>query len=154
MPRVLAADPVSAGRYLVTVGACNDCHTPGWEEGGQVPEADWLVGSPIGWRGPWGTTYPSNLRLIVQSLSEDAFVQVLRTRKERPPMPWMNVNALSEADARAIYRFIHALGPRGEPMPAAVAPGEKPATPYFDFTPQQMERLPVGTSPGTATQRP
>jgi len=25
--------------------------------------AEWLLGSAIGWRGPWGTTYPPNLRL-------------------------------------------------------------------------------------------
>ncbi|MGB5580368.1 MAG: hypothetical protein WBM68_07385, partial [Woeseia sp.] len=76
-PRVAAASDIDAGRYIVTIGGCNDCHTPKWDEtGGNVAESDWLVGSPIGWRGPWGTTYASNLRLFVQDMNEDAFVEM------------------------------------------------------------------------------
>lgn len=142
VPHVTASDAIAAGRYLVTVGGCNDCHTPGYaESGGGLPESEWLVGSPVGWRGPWGTTYPSNLRLTAQTLSEDAFVEVLRTRKALPPMPWMNVNQLSEPDARAIYRFIASLGPKGAAMPAPVPPDVEPTTPYLDMMPQHMERL-------------
>lgn len=141
-PHVVAADTVAAGRYLVTVGQCHDCHTPGFMEAGMdVPESNWLVGSPVGFRGPWGTTYPSNLRLLVQALPEDAFVEMLRTRKALPPMPWPNVNLISETDIRAIYRFIYSLGPAGEPMPAVVPPDREPETPYFDFVPKHMERL-------------
>ena len=153
VPHVVASDPVAAGRYLITVGGCNDCHTPGYaESGGALAESEWLVGSPVGWRGPWGTTYPSNLRLTTQTLSEDAFVEVLRTRKALPPMPWAAVNQLSEPDARAIYRFIHSLGPKGEAMPASVPPDVEPATPYLELTPQHMERLATHTpaaAPGT-----
>lgn len=152
-PHVVASDAIVAGRYLVTVGQCHDCHTPGFMEAGMdVPESDWLTGSPIGFRGPWGTTYPSNLRLLVQALSEDAFVEMLRTRKALPPMPWPNVNLIAEDDARAIYRFIHSLGPEGVPMPPVVPPDQEPTTPYFDFVPKHMERLatPTPTSvPGT-----
>src|SRR4051812_30977008 len=46
---VQATNPLEAGKYLVLVGACNDCHTPGWMENGiKTPESDWLVGVPIG----------------------------------------------------------------------------------------------------------
>ena len=135
-PKVSAASDIDAGRYIVTVGGCNDCHTPNWfETDGAVPESQWLVGSPIGWRGPWGTPYASNLRLFVQDLSEDAFVQTLATRKARPPMPWMNMNRLSAADARQLYRFIRSLGAAGERMPLAIAPGVEPATAYFALEP-------------------
>ena len=45
------------GKYLVQIAGCNDCHTPGFmQKGFDVPESDWLVGVPVGWRGPWGTT--------------------------------------------------------------------------------------------------
>lgn len=55
---------VDRGRYLITIAGCNDCHTAGYpESGGKVPEFQWLKGSPIGYQGPWGTTYPANLRL-------------------------------------------------------------------------------------------
>lgn len=137
-PHVAAVSPVDAGRYLVIVGGCNDCHTPAYAEtGGQVPEEEWLTGVAVGWRGPWGTTYASNLRLIVQDLSQEAFLEVLRSRKARPPMPWPNVNQLSPADAAAIYQYIRSLGPKGQVMPTAVGADVEPTTPFFLFVPQQ-----------------
>ena len=142
MPRVEARSVVDAGRYLVLIGGCNDCHTAGWaKSGGALPETEWLTGVPVGFRGPWGTTYPSNLRLLVNEIDEDSWVAMLRTRTERPPMPWVNMNRLNEADARALYRFIRVLGKEGPRAPVAVAPGVEPTTPYFLFEPQHMERL-------------
>jgi mono/diheme cytochrome c family protein len=59
---------IARGRYIVKIAGCNDCHTPGYfQTGGKVPEKEWLVGDKLGWRGPWGTTYPSNLRAVGQS---------------------------------------------------------------------------------------
>lgn len=143
-PHVVAGSDVEAGRYLVIVGGCNDCHTAGYlQTEGNVPEADWLTGSPLGWRGPWGTTYPANLRLTAQTLTEDAFVTVLHTRKTLPPMPWMNTAVMSETDARAIHRYLRALGPKGEAMPAPVPPDQEPQTPYIDLNPKNLHLLPA-----------
>ena len=137
-PHLVASSDIEAGRYLVIVGGCNDCHTETYlQTEGNVPEKDWLAGSKLGWRGPWGTTYPPNLRLRVQEWTEDTFVQTLHERKELPPMPWVNVNQISEQDARAIYRYIRSLGPTGEPSPAAVPPDQEPTTPYLLLTPTQ-----------------
>jgi len=138
-PHVSAGDPVEAGRYLVIISGCNDCHTDGYlMNEGQVPEDDWLAGSPVGWQGPWGTTYPTNLRLRVQEWNEDQWVQNLKKRKALPPMPWMNINQMDERDMRAIYTYIKSLGPKGEHMPLAVAPGEVPATPYLSLFPLNL----------------
>src|SRR5438309_1088916 len=42
LPSVQAPSPVQAGRYLVIVGGCNDCHTPGFAAtGGKIPETLW-----------------------------------------------------------------------------------------------------------------
>lgn len=139
-PHVAAATPVEAGRYLVHVAGCNDCHTGGWlREQGQVPRSEWLTGSRVGFRGPWGTTYPSNLRRTVREVTEDEWVVMMETRNRKPPMPWFNVHAMSEGDQRAIYRFIETLGPPGDSVPAAVPPGETPRTPYYDFVPKTPE---------------
>jgi mono/diheme cytochrome c family protein len=132
------ADPASIehGRYLLTIMGCNDCHTPGYLiSEGQVPETLWLVGSTdMGWRGPWGTTYPPNLRLFVGGMTENDWVKVARTLKRRPPMPWFNLNTVKEADLRDIYRFIVSLpGGKGTPAPAFVPPGQEPKTPYASF---------------------
>ena len=144
-PHLMASSPIQAGRYLVIVGGCNDCHTETYlQTGGDVPEEAWLAGSSLGWRGPWGTTYPPNLRLRVQEWTEDAFVQTLHERKALPPMPWMNVNQMSEQDARAVYRYIRSLGPIGNPAPAAVPPDQEPTTPYLSLMPIQPGSAPGG----------
>ena len=136
LPRVVGSSSIEAGRYLALVGGCNDCHTAGYlQTEGDVPEDLWLTGSPLGWRGPWGTTYPPNLRLTVSEVSEDDWVTILQERKALPPMPWMNVNNISESDARALYQYIQFLGPDGERMPAALPPDQEPTTPYLSLFP-------------------
>ena len=131
-----AKTDVEAGRYLVTIGGCNDCHTDRYlQKEGKIPEKDWLTGSKLGWRGPWGTTYASNLRLFVQNVDEDDFVETIKTRKSMPPMPWMNVNKMSKKDARAIYKYLKFLGAKGDEMPRAVHPDKEPKTPYIWLVP-------------------
>ena len=129
------ADDIERGKYLVTLGGCNDCHTDGYlMTEGQVPESQWLLGSPMGWRGPWGTSYAKNLRHSVANMTEDQWVEILRG-SGLPPMPWMNVNQFAESDTRAIYRYISQMGDPGEPMPLPVPPDEEPTTPYLNLTP-------------------
>ena len=129
-------DDVARGRYLVTISGCNDCHTAGYaQKGGDVPEAEWLTGESVGFRGPWGTTYPSNLRLLAQRLTEDEWIPYLRAPR-RPPMPWFNVAKMSDEDLRAMYRFIHGLGSAGEAAPTFVAPDGQVTTPYIEFVPK------------------
>jgi hypothetical protein len=105
------------------------------QQGPNVPESQWLVGMPVGFQGPWGTTYPSNLRLVAQRLTEAQWVA--HARQERlPPMPWFNVAKMTDADLKAVYAYIRSLGAPGQPVPAYVAPGGKVTTPYFVFVPQ------------------
>lgn len=138
-PRLLAATDSAAGQYLTIVGGCNDCHTPGWaESNGKTPPAEQLTGSPVGYRGPWGTSYAANLRTVAQRATEDRWVQILTTADGghgRPPMPWMNTAQMSDHDLRAVYRYIRSLGPAGKPAPRAVPPGGTPTTPYINFVP-------------------
>lgn len=125
---------VERGRYLVRVTGCNDCHTPMYGQmNGAVPEKDWLIGVPVGWKGPWGTTYATNLRHRVANMTEDQWVSYLKNLKARPPMPFFAVNIINEADSRAMYRFIRALGDHPQTVPAGLPPGEKPTTPYINF---------------------
>ncbi len=130
-----ASDPLrDRGRYVVTIGGCNDCHTPGYAmSGGKTPEKDWLVGDSLGWRGGWGTTYPANLRLYMQNLTEKEWVQKAKTLETRPPMPWFALHEMTESDLRAIYRYIRALGPAGSPAPAYVPPNQEPKPPFVLF---------------------
>jgi mono/diheme cytochrome c family protein len=129
---------IERGRYLVIVGDCNGCHTPGFpESGGRIAQEQWLTGSHVGFRGPWGTSYPTNLRLAAQAMTEAQWMARVR-QPMRPPMPWYSLRDMSDADVAAVYRFIRSLGPAGEPAPRAAAPGERVSTPYFDFVPKNL----------------
>jgi mono/diheme cytochrome c family protein len=122
---------VERGRYLVKIAGCNDCHTPGYlQSEGKVEEKLWLTGESFGWRGPWGTTYATNLRLFVADMSQAQWLQHVGTMRPRPPMPYFNVQAMSEQDRKAIYAYLKAMGPAGRPAPAWVPPTQQPPQPY------------------------
>ena len=133
-----AAKPSSAqlarGRYLVAVGNCNDCHTTDFApRDGNVPESTWLTGSPLGFKGPWGTTYAPNLRFTVSNMSEAQWVAFAKALKTRPPMPWFNLNRWSDQDLRALYHYIKSLGPVGALAPQYAPPDQSPKTPYVEW---------------------
>lgn len=125
---------IERGRYLVIIAGCNDCHTSGYAmQDGNVPESDWLKGDQLGWKGPWGTTYPPNLRLTVSNMSEDQWVVFARNLRARPPMPSANLNKMNEEDLRAVYTYIRQLQPVGEPTPAYLPPDRQPAGAFVSF---------------------
>jgi len=128
------ASAVERGRYLIKIAGCNTCHTPGYAvSGGQVPEQNWLTGSIIGWKGPWGTTYAGNVRLYVLNLTQEEWVETAHAKRYRPPMPWPALHNMTTQDLRAIYQFIRYLGPAGEPGRVFVPPGQTPQEPYVTF---------------------
>ena len=128
------------GRYLIATSGCNDCHTAGYmQKDGRIPERDWLAGDAMGWQGPWGTTYPTNLRLLVQQMDEKAWIARAR-QPFRPPMPGASMRAMTDRDLKSIYRYIKHLGAKGVPVPAYVPPGSIVATPYFDLTPKNLPK--------------
>jgi mono/diheme cytochrome c family protein len=85
-PAPTPAEMIARGHYLVTIGGCNDCHTP-WKMGANGPEPDMsrmLSGHPetltlpapskpsgpwntsvdatfTSWSGPWGISYTANI---------------------------------------------------------------------------------------------
>lgn len=105
--RPVIPDPVARGKYLVTFGGCNDCHTPlKLTSAGPVPDlARMLSGHPhdpklpspdlkpgpwfaatagmTAWAGPWGITYAANLTPDANTglgiWTEDMFVKAMRT---------------------------------------------------------------------------
>jgi hypothetical protein len=135
VPHVAADSPIEAGRYLVLVGGCNDCHTAGYAQGGgKTPEPQQLTGNPVGYRGSWGTSYAGNLRSLAQNISADTWVTLLRTKPLSPPMPSHNISRMDEGDLRALYAYIHYLGADWTERPAHVPPGQTPTTSYEDMS--------------------
>lgn len=130
----IAKDMVERGRYLTVVAGCNDCHTPGYAASdGKVAERHWLVGDQVGYRGPWGTTYPSNLRRYFANVSEREWLQTARNASYRPPMPSPALRAMTDEDLRAIYHFVRSLGPAMSLVPSYVPPEEQPMGPVVLF---------------------
>ncbi|HEU4522852.1 MAG TPA: diheme cytochrome c-553 [Thermoanaerobaculia bacterium] len=110
-PKQIHAERVKRGEFLVTIGGCNDCHTPlkmgpkgpepdwtrrlsGHPEGlvmppaPKLPEGPWLwvgAGTNTAFAGPWGVSYARNLtpeRLTGTGIwTEEMFIQTLRTGK-------------------------------------------------------------------------
>lgn len=125
---------IERGRYIAKVAGCNDCRTPNYAmSGGQVPEKEWLTGDHLGWKGPWGTTYPANLRIALNRMTEDQWVKLAHGVQYRPPMPWFALRDMTEQDLRAFHRYVKSLGPAGAPAPAYVPPGQAPSGPVITF---------------------
>lgn len=115
---------VEFGAHIAVIGGCHDCHTVGYNEsGGQVDPNVALKGNPVGFEGPWGTTFAKNLRLTVANMSEDDWVTFSDTFQAGPPMPWYNVHALTDVESRSLYQYIKSLpGDLGEQAPPAIPP--------------------------------
>ncbi|MDR7147771.1 c-type cytochrome [Rhizobium sp. BE258] len=114
-----AQTPVERGRYLVMMGGCNDCHTPGYLNG--KPDQNRLLGgSDVGFIGPDKGTYVGpNLTPDAETglgnWSADDIVKAIQTgltpegRELAPMMPWRRFAGLQKSDAYAIAAYLKSL---------------------------------------------
>jgi mono/diheme cytochrome c family protein len=138
---------IKRGQYLVTLGNCNDCHTPG-HFFGKPDKARVLGGSEVGFEIPnLGTFYGSNLtpdrETGLGSWSAEEIVKAIR-KGERPDgrilapiMPWQAFANLSDADARAIAAFLKSLPPVKNKGPGPFGPNEKPTSFVMKIVPPE-----------------
>ena len=109
--------PVKRGAYLVTVGACGDCHTPQDDHGQPIPGMEFAGGFVF--EGPWGRVASANLTPAPSGIPYyDAalFAEVMRTGhvKARPinqVMPWHAFGGMSDEDIAAIFAYLTTLKP-------------------------------------------
>ena len=142
------AELLARGDYLVRIAGCNDCHTPAYgERGGNVPKQEWLVGSPLGFNGPWGTTYAANLRIKAAEMDEAGWLKYTGALHTRPLMPDFALRAMCEDDRRAIYRFIRSLGAGGAKAPDYLPPGKAPPLPYMQMVLPPMPQPAAAAAP-------
>jgi mono/diheme cytochrome c family protein len=126
---------VERGKYLVTLGGCTDCHTPGYFFG--KPEtARFLGGSEVGFEIPGlGIFHGPNLTPDDESglgtWSEQDIVTALQTGKRpdgrelAPIMPWRALANLTPADAKAIAAYLKSLPPVKNKVPGPFGPNER-----------------------------
>lgn len=138
---------IKRGQYLVTLGNCNDCHTPG-HFFGKPDMARVLGGSEVGFEIPnLGTFYGPNLtpdrETGLGNWSAEEIVKAI-TKGERPDgrvlapiMPWQAFANLTDADARAIAAFLKSLPPVKNKVPGPFGPGEKPTSFVMKIVPPE-----------------
>ncbi|SMO49636.1 c-type cytochrome [Solitalea koreensis] len=85
--------------------------------------------------GPWGISYAANLTpdetTGLGAWTEEVFIKTLRTGKHLglqegrqilPPMPWYNINKMTDDDLKAVYAYLHSLPPITNQVPNPVSP--------------------------------
>jgi mono/diheme cytochrome c family protein len=133
-----AADrQVERGKYLVELGGCNDCHTPGYFLG-HPDMARYLGGSDVGFAIPGlGVFVAPNLTPDKETgLGGWTAAQIVAaiTKGHRPDgrmlapiMPWRGLSHLTHADALAIAAFLKSLPAVKHDVPGPFGPSEKPS---------------------------
>jgi len=125
---------VERGRHLIKTMGCNDCHTQDYMiKRSNIQEEDWLVGSTLGFRGTYGTAYPTNLRLLLNDMTEDEWLVLAKQMRKDSPMALIMLPTAVDQDLRAIYKFVKHLGPKGTPALSRLAAGVLPTTNYVDY---------------------
>ena len=133
------ADAVARGKYLVTLGGCQDCHTPG-HFFGKPDMARALGGSEVGFEIPGlGTFYGPNLTpdkaTGLGGWTDEQIVAAMQTgvrpdgRVLAPIMPWRALAVLTKPDAAAVVAYLRSLPPVANKVPGPFGPGE-PATSF------------------------
>jgi mono/diheme cytochrome c family protein len=127
---------IARGKYLVAVGGCNDCHTPGYFLG-KPDMTRYLGGSEIGFEIPGlGVFYGPNLTPdrdtgLGQWSTEDIATAITKGRRPdgrelAPSMPWQAFANLTRQDALAITNFLKSLPSVKNKVPGPSGPTEKP----------------------------
>jgi hypothetical protein len=125
---------IERGRHVIKIMGCNDCHTQDYMiKRSKTPEEDWLVGNTLGFRGTYGTSYPTNLRLLLNNMTEDEWLVLAKQMRKNSPMAWVMLPTTVDQDLRAIYKFIKYLGPKGTPALSSLEAGVIPTTHYVDY---------------------
>jgi mono/diheme cytochrome c family protein len=143
------------GKYLVTFGGCNDCHTAGYFFG--KPDMDrYLGGSDVAFEMPGlgafvGRNITPDKDTGIGNWTVEQIVTALRTgerpdgRVLAPIMPYHAFAFLSDDDAMAIARYLKTIKPVKHKVPGPFGPGE--TVPTFMF-----RILPPGATAADATK--
>ena len=138
--RATAADKheVARGKYLVTIGSCTDCHTPG-HFFGKPDMSKYLGGSDVGFAIPHlGVFVGPNLTpdkatglgdwttaQIVDAITKG---QTPQGRTLAPVMPWHAYASLTKADALAIAAYLKSLPAVSHQVAGPFGPNETPTS--------------------------
>jgi mono/diheme cytochrome c family protein len=117
VPAPDVSTPDKRGAYLVTIGACGECHTPQDDHGQPIRGMDFAGGFVFD--GPWGRVASANLTPDPSGIPYyDAalFKEVLRTgyvkaRRVNQIMPWHAFGGMTDDDVAAVFAHLTTLTP-------------------------------------------
>jgi mono/diheme cytochrome c family protein len=148
----LASDArIARGKYLVELGGCEHCHTPGYLLG-KPDAARRLGGSDVGFEMPGlGTFVGPNLtpdkETGLGNWSSEEIVTAIRTgvipdgRMLAPIMPWPSFASLTHADATAIAVYLKSLPAVKHQAPGPFGPNQRATTFVMKIVPPEAAGL-------------
>ena len=147
---VAAADKaaVARGKYLVSIGGCEDCHTPGYFFG-KPDMAKFLGGSDVGFAIPGlGVFVGPNLTPDKETgLGKWTEAQIVNafTKGETPDgrmlapiMPWRELANLTKSDAHAIAAYLKSLPPVQHQVAGPFSPTQTPTVFVMSVQPGEV----------------
>jgi mono/diheme cytochrome c family protein len=140
-----AESQVERGKYLVTVGGCSDCHTPGTFLG-KPDMTHYLGGSDVGFAMPGvgvfvGRNLTPDKETGLGKWTDREIITTMTTgvrpdhRTLAPIMPFEALSKLTASDARAIVAYLRSLPPVKNEVPGPFGPTETPSVLVFTIVP-------------------
>jgi len=132
-----AETQIERGKYLVTLGGCGDCHTPGYFLG--HPDMKRVLGgSDVGFAIPGlgvfvGRNLTPDKETGLGDWSIEQIVTAITTGKRpngrilAPAMPWRALSQLTPSDAEAIAAYLKSLPAVNHAVPGPFGPDETPS---------------------------
>ncbi len=129
---------IARGKYLVSIGGCNDCHTPG-HFFGKPDMTKLLGGSDVGFAIPHlgvfvGPNLTPDKATGLGNWTTAQIVAAITTgitpqgRKLAPVMPYEGFKNLTKSDARAIAAYLQSLPPVSHQVPGPFGPDATPTS--------------------------
>jgi mono/diheme cytochrome c family protein len=126
---------IERGKYLVALGGCTDCHTPGHFLG-KPDMGRFLGGSDVGFAIPnlgvfVGRNLTPDKETGLGTWTREQIVAAITTGKRpdgrelAPVMPWQGFSKLTKADATAIAAYLQSLPPVKNAVAGPFGPSQK-----------------------------
>jgi mono/diheme cytochrome c family protein len=139
---------IERGKYLVTIGGCNDCHTPGALLG-KPDFSRALGGSEVGFAIPGlgvfaGPNLTPDKETGLGKWTDDQIISAItggttpEGRRLAPIMPYAALSHLTSDDAHAMVAYLRSLPPVKNAVPGPFGPKETPTTLVFVIVPGEV----------------
>jgi mono/diheme cytochrome c family protein len=139
---------IERGKYLVTVGGCSDCHTPGTFLG-HPDMSKYLGGSDVGFAIPGlgvfaGRNLTPDKETGLGNWTTEQIVKALTTgvrpdgRTLAPVMPYAALSHLTLADALAAAAYLKGLKPVANAVAGPFGPNDRSTIFVFDVLPADV----------------